>query len=419
MAPLLIGCVADDFTGATDVANIFARGGLKTTVLIGVPSADEHLDAEAIVIALKTRTIQPSLAVDESISALRWLRQRGAKRFYFKYCSTFDSTAKGNIGPVTEALLKELNSDFTIACPAFPANGRTIYKGNLFVGDVPLNESGMRNHPLTPMKDSNLVRVLAGQTKLNVSACFYDTVQRGASAISEWAEKAMSDGTDIAVIDALGDADLVEIAKAFEDITLFTGASGLAYGIVAALGRDATAVDAVSKTEKSGARAVISGSCSVATNDQVETMLRDHEGYKIDVDDLASGKDVVGDALRWAKARLGPKPILIYATAKPEQVQSNQDKLGVEAAGALVEDALSSISLALVENGVSELIVAGGETSGAVVKALGVKGLKIGGEIAPGVPWVRTNHNNKSIALALKSGNFGNSRFFLDAWEKL
>ncbi|MFB2563962.1 3-oxo-tetronate kinase [Rhizobium sp. IMFF44] len=419
MAPLLIGCVADDFTGATDVANIFARGGLKTTVLIGVPADDAQVDAEAIVIALKTRTIHPSLAVEESLNALRWLRQRHAQKYYFKYCSTFDSTHRGNIGPVTEAFLSELDSDFTIACPAFPANGRTIYKGNLFVGDVPLNESGMRNHPLTPMKDSNLIRVLAEQTKLNVSGCYHETVQRGASAITEWARAAKAEGIAIAVTDALGNDDLVKIAKAFQGLPLFTGASGLAYGLVTALGGGVANDQDVSEVRRPGLRAVISGSCSVATNGQVETMLRDHEGYRIDVDDLASGKDVVGEAVRWAKARLGRKPILIYATANPEEVKANQEKLGVEAAGTLVEDALSAITLALVENGVSELIVAGGETSGAVVKALDVKGLKIGREIAPGVPWVRTDHKTGSLALALKSGNFGNSRFFLDAWEKL
>ena len=415
----MIGCVADDFTGATDVANIFARGGLKTTVLIGVPADDAQVDAEVIVIALKTRTIHPSLAAEESLNALRWLRQRNAERYYFKYCSTFDSTRQGNIGPVIEAFLAELGSDFTIACPAFPANGRTIYKGNLFVGDVPLNESGMCNHPLTPMIDSNLVRVLAQQTELGVSGCYHETVQRGASAITEWVSSAKSRGASIAVTDALDDADLVEIAKAFLDFPLFTGASGLAYGLVTALGGNAANDLDVSEARQQGSRAVISGSCSIATNGQVETMLREHEGFRIDVDDLASGKDVVGEAVAWAKPRLGRKAILIYATANLDQVKSNQEKLGVQTAGTLVEDALSAIAVTLVESGVSELIVAGGETSGAVVKALDVKDLRIGREIAPGVPWVRTDHKTGSLALALKSGNFGDSRFFLDAWEKL
>ncbi|WP_028754307.1 3-oxo-tetronate kinase [Rhizobium leucaenae] len=416
---LLVGCVADDFTGATDVANIFARGGLKTIVVIGIPDDDRQIHADAIVVALKTRTIDPKAAIEESLSALRWLRGRGAEKFFFKYCSTFDSTTQGNIGPVTDAMLAELGENFTIACPAFPANARTIYKGNLFVGDVPLNESGMRNHPLTPMTDANLLRVLAPQTKAVVSGCYYDTVKLGAAAIRKWREAADKGAPQIAVVDAISDDDLIEIASGFGRLKLFTGASGLAYGLTRVFDQDQNRCEKPLPLGKGGHRAVISGSCSVATNDQVKTMLADHEGFRIDVASLAEGRDVVGEALDWSSKRLGPKPLLFYATAKPDEVKANQSRLGVAESGDLVEKALSEIARKLVENGVNELIVAGGETSGAVVKSLGVDQLAIGNEITPGVPWVGATSNGRQLSLALKSGNFGGPRFFIDAWDRL
>lgn len=415
---LLVGCVADDFTGATDVANIFSRGGLKATVVIGVPDDDREIDADAIVVALKTRTVEPHAAIEESLIALRWLRGRGADKFFFKYCSTFDSTAQGNIGPVADAMRGELGETFTIACPAFPTNARTIYKGNLFVGDVPLNESGMQNHPLTPMTDANLLRVLGSQTKSKVSGCYYETVKGGYSEIKKWFD-AVIDGTpQIGVVDALTDNDLTEIARGFQHLKLFTGASGLAFGLTSIFARkDIDSQD--HSFAKNGYRAVISGSCSVATNGQVAEMLADHEGFRIDVESLAAGFDVVGEALHWSSKRLGRKPLLFYATAKPDEVKANQSRMGVTKSGDLVERALAEIARKLVENGVNELIVAGGETSGAVVKSLGIDQLSIGNEIAPGVPWVEATSNGRPLSLALKSGNFGGPRFFIDAWDRL
>lgn len=417
---LLIGCVADDFTGATDVAGIFAKSGMKTTVLIDIPEGGLSIDADAIVIALKTRTIASHQAVSQSLAALRWLRDRGAERIYFKYCSTFDSTANGNIGPVIDAMLEELASGFTIACPAFPANGRTIYKGNLFVGDVPLNESGMKDHPLTPMTDSNLVRVLTSQTKHRVAACYRDTVIRGAADVRDWASKAEADGIGVAIVDAIADEDLEVIAQAFADAPLLTGASGLAFGLATVLFKDRRNVESrPGYSNTVGSRAVVSGSCSVATNGQVEAMLRDHEGFKVDVASLASGEDVFSKALKWAAGRLGRKPILFYATANPEEVKANQSRFGVAEAGEMVESTLARIARSLVDLGVSELIVAGGETSGAVVKHLGINRLDIGNEIAPGVPWVSAPLSSGQIWLALKSGNFGGREFFVDAWERI
>lgn len=418
---LLIGCVADDFTGATDVASIFAASGMKASVFIGTPAYDTEVEADAIVIALKTRTTEPTEAVAESLAALQWLKDKDASKYYFKYCSTFDSTNRGNIGPVTDAMLELLGTDFTIACPAFPANARTVYKSNLFVGDVPLNESGMRDHPLTPMQDANLVRVLAPQTKHKVSSCFYWTVKAGPEAIRDWLSTALRDGVGIGVIDAIDDADLEVIAEAFSEYPLLTGASGLALGLARTLFADRVQVGATipAPGPANGARAVISGSCSIATNGQVARMLESHEGYRIEVAKLANGEDVVSDALEWARDRLGRKPILFYATAAPHEVKANQSKFGAAQAGGLVEVALARLAKQLVENGVSELIVAGGETSGAVVRSLGVNQLDIGNEIAPGVPWVTASTSAGPISLALKSGNFGGRDFFLDAWDNI
>ncbi|WP_429818032.1 3-oxo-tetronate kinase [Ensifer sp. B1-9] len=417
---LLIGCVADDFTGATDVAGIFAKSGMKTTVLIDVPEGGLSIDADVVVIALKTRTAPPSEAVRQSLAALRWLRDRGSERIYFKYCSTFDSTANGNIGPVIDAMLEELDSGFTIACPAFPANGRTIYKGNLFVGDVPLNESGMKQHPLTPMTDSNLVRVLSPQTRHKVTACYRDTVSAGVGEVRAWADKTRADGFGVAIVDAIADEDLEVVAQAFADTPLLTGASGLALGLATVLFKDRpTSQSKPEFASTHGSRAVVSGSCSVATNGQVAAMLRGHEGFKVDVASLAAGEDVVSAALGWAADRLGRKPILFYATANPEEVKANQSSFGIGKAGEMVESALARIAGSLVDLGVSELIVAGGETSGAVVKHLGINQLDIGNEIAPGVPWVSAPLRSGQLWLALKSGNFGGREFFVDAWDKI
>lgn len=418
---LSVGCVADDFTGATDVAGIFAQTGMKTTVMIGTPPDDLEVDADAIVVALKTRTIEPAEAISQSLQALRWLRRRGASKFFFKYCSTFDSTDRGNIGPVLDAMMEELGSDFTIACPAFPANARTVYKSNLFVGDLPLSESGMRNHPLTPMADSNLVRVLAPQTRLKVAACYRETVKSGVDAIRVWTTQARADGAGVGVIDAMEDIDLEIIARAFADFPLLTGASGLAHGLARSMFVGSPTPIKLHERHRGRAesRAVISGSCSTATKGQVGRMLEDHDGYRIDIGRFSDIQNVIADALRWAKDRLGEKPVLIYATAAPDEVKANQAKYGTTQAGEMVETALAQIARGLVDSGVSQLIVAGGETSGAVVKSLGINQLDIGNEIAPGVPWVSAPTSEGPISLALKSGNFGGKDFFIDAWSKI
>lgn len=420
----LLGCIADDFTGGTDLAGMLVKAGMRTVQLIGVPGGPPPDDVDAVVIALKSRTSPAEDAVAESLAALRWLQAAGCRQFYFKYCSTFDSTPRGNIGPVAEALMQALDTDFTIACPALPANGRSLYKGHLFVGDGLLSESGMRNHPLTPMTDANLVRVLQQQAQRKVGLVDYATVSRGHAAIRERFTALRELGHGLAIVDALSNADLDAIGAACADLPLVTGGSGIALGLPQNFRRSgllasSAVADALPKT--GGLRAVISGSCSVATQKQVEVMRASHPAFSIDPLRLARGEDLVSAALEWAGSRMAQQPILIYATATPDAVRQVQGELGVEQASQLVEQTLSMIARGLVQAGVGQMIVAGGETSGAVVKALGVKGLRIGPEIDPGVPWTSTLHDDgtQPLALALKSGNFGSADFFLKAWSTL
>lgn len=426
---ILLGCIADDFTGGTDLAGMLVKHGMRTVQMIGVPTGPVPDDIDAIVIALKSRTNPVEEAQAESLAALKWLQEQGCRQFYFKYCSTFDSTPRGNIGPVAEALMAALGTDFTIACPAFPANQRTIYKGHLFVGDVLLSDSGMRNHPLTPMTDANLVRVLQQQVAGKVGLVEFGTVAAGAGAIRERFAALRKDGCNFAIADALTNDDLLALGEACADMPLVTAGSGVALGLPPNFRRAGLLPDyaheeagAATLPATGGLRAVVAGSCSVATQAQVAAMKAQHPAFNVDPRALARGEDVVGAALDWAKPKLAGGPVLVYATSTPDEVRAVQAELGVEAAGSLVENALAAIAQGLVAAGVGQLIVAGGETSGAVVKALGVSGLRIGPEIDPGVPWtvaLTTDRAARPLALALKSGNFGTTDFFLKAWERL
>ena len=417
----LLGCIADDFTGATDLANMLVRGGMRTVQSIGIPSADSlaDMDADAIVIALKSRTTPAADAVAESLAALQWLQDQGCEQIFFKYCSTFDSTAAGNIGQVSEALLAKLGSDFTLACPAFPENGRTIFRGHLFVQDQLLNECGMQNHPLTPMTDANLVRVLQSQTQLKVGLLRYDSVSQGVESVRARIAELRADGVSMAVADALSDADLYTLGAACADLPLLTGGSGLALGLPgnfrkAGKLRD---IDASKLEDISGGEVVLAGSASVATNGQVAAWLAaGRPALRIDPLALADGQPVVEQALGFA--RDAGQTVLIYATSSPDEVKAVQQKLGVERAGALVEDALGQIAHGLLQAGVRRFVVAGGETSGAVVQALGVQLLKIGAQIDPGVPATQST-GAQPLALALKSGNFGGRDFFDKALKQL
>lgn len=421
---ILLGCIADDFTGGTDLAGMLVKYGMRTVQMIGVPTGRLPDDVDAVVIALKSRTNPVGEAIEESLAALRYLQSVQCRQFYFKYCSTFDSTPAGNIGPVAEALMDALATGFTIACPAFPANQRTIYKGYLFVGDVPLNESSMRHHPLTPMTDANLVRVLQAQTRRKVGLVEYATMSQGSDAIARRFADLRRDGYGFAVVDALSNNDLVELGVACAELPLVTAGSGVALGLpqnFRRLGLLADTLVADTLPPVGGHRAVIAGSCSAATQGQVAAMRQHHPAFKVEPAELASGRNVVTAALDWAESRIGNEPVLVYATADPEEVKVAQAALGVDEAGALVEKALAAIAQGLVERGVGRLIVAGGEISGAVVKALGVRGLRIGPEIDPGVPWTVAlqDAGRNPLALALKSGNFGTLDFFLKAWDRL
>ncbi len=415
--PITLGVIADDFTGATDVASMLVRAGMRTVLVIGVPQAAAPADADAVVVALKSRTTAAEHAVAESLTALRWLQAAGARQFYFKYCSTFDSTAAGNIGPVADALLDALDSDFTIACPAFPENGRTIFRGHLFVGDELLSDSGMRSHPLTPMTDANLLRVLQSQTASGVGLLRYDSIARGVSAVRERIAALRADGVRLAIADAISNDDLLVLAQACADLPLLTAGSGLALGlpdVYASKGWLKLDAQAAALPEVGGLAAAISGSCSSATNAQVEHWLQTgRPGFQIDARALAEGKPIAAQALAWAAEHRPKGPVLLYATARAEQVQAVQSELGVERAGQLIENCLAQIASGLVDSGVRRLVVAGGETSGAVVQALGVKALRIGAAIDPGVPW--TQAEGRPLLLALKSGNFGSVDFFAKA----
>ena len=423
----LLGCIADDFTGATDLANMLVRGGMRTVQTIGVPASNDAVQADALVVALKSRTIPAAEAVAQSLAALDWLRAQGCRQFFFKYCSTFDSTDAGNIGPVTDALLDALSAEvgataFTIACPAFPENGRTIYRGYLFVGDTLLNESGMENHPLTPMRDANLVRVLQRQTGSKVGLVRYDTVAKGVSSVRDSLDALRGDGVRIAIADAVSDADLYVLGEACADLTLITGGSGVALGLPANFRRAgllAEGNDAAQLPRVEGLSTVLAGSASKATNAQVAVWRETRPAFRIDPLAAARGEPVIEQALAFAQPYLDKaEPVLIYATATPDEVKAVQRELGVNEAGHLVESTLASIARGLHERGVRKFVVAGGETSGAVVQALDVRTLRIGAQIDPGVPATATTDADP-LALALKSGNFGTTDFFDKALRHL
>jgi uncharacterized protein YgbK (DUF1537 family) len=395
---------------------------MRTVQLIGVPAAEGPApDAEAVVVALKSRTIAAADAVAMSLGALAWLRRTGVRQILFKYCSTFDSTDAGNIGPVADALLDALGADFTLFCPAFPETGRTIFNGYLFVGDVLLSESGMRDHPLTPMRDPSLLRVLQRQTRSRVGLVPHATVAAGAVAIAAAFDALRRRGCRCAIVDAIADRDLEAIGEAAADLALVTGGSGIALGLPENFRRrgllgPGTAADALPAI--GGGAAVLSGSCSEATRAQVDHMAERAPVFTVDPLAAAHGRDVAAEALAWAVPRLGDTPVLISATAAPAGLATVQERLGRERAGALVEGILARVARGLVARGVRRLVVAGGETAGAVVQALEITALRIGPQIDPGVPWTMSP-GDPPLALVLKSGNFGAPDFFLRAFTVL
>ena len=410
---LRLGCIADDLTGATDVALMLQNAGMRTIQVIGLPEGAAPQAADAVVVALKSRTSAPAEAMAQSLAALAWLRAAGAAQILFKYCSTFDSTDAGNIGPVADALLDALGGGFTVACPAFPTNKRTIYQGHLFVGEQLLSDSPMKDHPLTPMRDASLVRVLRRQTKRKVGLVALPTVRQGAAAMRAAFEALQRSGHAYAIVDAVADEDLLALGAACAGMPLLTGGSGIAMGLAANFGirKGVGSENAAALPAAGGYAAVISGSCSAQTNAQVAHWIKSRPAFRIDPLRLADGRDLAAAALAWAGPLLASGPVLVYATAGPDDVGGVQARLGVQRAGELVEQCLARIAQGLIERGVRRLVVAGGETSGAVVKALGVRALRIGAQIDPGVPWTQSLGEPR-VALALKSGNFGGVDFF-------
>ncbi|MEP3232621.1 MAG: 3-oxo-tetronate kinase [Hyphomicrobiales bacterium] len=428
MTGCIFGAIADDFTGASDLAGLLARSGAAVNLRIGVPDGspsnlrvDGTPSAPFEVIALKSRTAPVDEAVSDALAALEWLKAAGAQRFFWKYCSTFDSTAEGNIGPVAEALMKALGTKQTIYCPAFPENGRSIYMGNLFVGNQPLAESPMRNHPLTPMLDSNLMRLLKPQVTLPVGLVEHLTVAKGPDAIKAKLQQMADDQTSHVVVDAVADADLLAISTACKDMPLLTGGSAIAMHLPHLYDADGlfdlgqSEAQTFATDDKS---IVLSGSCSAMTLAQVQAYINaGHPSFK--VDPLDAAKTGAENVLHWLDQQDFTKAPLIYASADPDDVKQVQATLGVEQAGALVEGVLAKCGTKARDLGARQFIVAGGETSGAVTKALGINQLTIGREIAPGVPWTYCHSNDIPIALTLKSGNFGEISFFEDALESL
>lgn len=421
-APALLGAIADDITGAADLALMLGRHGLTATLFIGVPDPDSTWpETPGVVVALKTRTAPSEAAVQVSLAAVRWLLRHGARQIYFKYCSTFDSTARGNIGPVALALQEACGARTTLVCPAFPANGRTVYRGHLFVGDRLLADSGMRHHPLTPMTESDLGALLGRQLPDPgaVGRLPYPVVAAGPEAVRAEMARQAAAGRRFLVADALEDDHLRTLGAAAWDLPLVTGASGLALGLPEAF-RRAGLLEPMQGLAPlpgvGGPAAVLAGSCSPATQAQVRHMARTHPALAIDPQALADGRQGLAAALAWAREHLPREPVLIYATAPAEAVAAAQAALGRDRAGHLVEDTLAAAAVGLREAGVRRLVVAGGETAGAVLDALGVRQLTIGPEIAPGVPWTIAP-GAPPLLLALKSGNFGGEDFFTRALD--
>jgi uncharacterized protein YgbK (DUF1537 family) len=418
---LALGCIADDYTGASDLANTLTRCGLRTVQTIGVPSDDLKLpEVDAVVVSLKSRSIEASQAVSKSRAAEKWMRGRGASHVLFKICSTFDSTDAGNIGPVMDALRADSGDAIVLVTPAFPETGRTVYQGNLFVGSVPLNESPLKDHPLNPMHDSNLVRVLARQSKTRVGLVDLAVIARGPDAVRAHLAELAKKGFGAAIADAVFGRDLETIGTVALDHRVSVGASGIGLGLARALVTSrrvkASAATDISGKPVGGPAACLAGSCSQATLQQIAQAEQAMPVLHLDPEKVVAGTDETQRALGWARERLSKGPILIASSSTPDQVAALQARHGRDAAGHAIEQAMADIAEGLVKSGVRRLVVAGGETSGAVVDRLRIPGFLVGPEIAAGVPVLRAvGARDGEMLLALKSGNFGGPEFFSDA----
>ncbi|QOF67374.1 four-carbon acid sugar kinase family protein [Actinobacillus sp. GY-402] len=405
----MLGVIADDFTGASDIASFLVENGLSAVQMNGIPQQPLNSKADAIVISLKSRSNPVNEAIEQSLSAYKWLKENGCSQFYFKYCSTFDSTPKGNIGPVTDALLDELGEDFTVISPALPVNGRTIFNGYLFVGEQLLSESGMKNHPITPMTDANLMRLMDAQAKGKTGLVTYADVIRGAARVKERFAELKAQGYRYAVVDAADNSQLEALAEAVADFKLVTGGSGLGAYMAARLSGGKKGTNAF--TPRKGKTVVLSGSCSVMTNKQVEKYRKNAPHFQLSVEQAMNNPNYVEELYRWVIANLdAPLAPMVFATVPPDALKAIQNEFGVDKASHAIEHTFAQLALKLKRYGVTNFITAGGETSSIVVQWLGFAGFHIGKQIAPGVPWLKAVE--EEIFLALKSGNFGQEDFF-------
>ncbi|CAI1732935.1 MULTISPECIES: 3-oxo-tetronate kinase [Serratia] len=414
---MLLGVIADDFTGATDIASFLVENGLSTVQLNGVPQDELPLEAQAVVISLKSRSCPAAQAVEQSLQALAWLQRQGCRQFYFKYCSTFDSTAQGNIGPVTDALLDALGESQTVISPALPVNGRTVYQGYLFVLDQLLSESGMRNHPVTPMTDSNLLRLMEAQAQGRCGLVTATEMDRGVETVAEKLRQLAQQGIRYAVLDTLNEQHLLTQGAALKNMKLVTGGSGLAIGLARQWAQPGQGSPQAAGAPQGEKAVVLSGSCSIMTNQQVTRYRQQAAAKAIDVARCLNDDDraaYVTELTDWVQQQAnGPLAPLLYATAEPEKLRQVQQQYGMAAASQAVESLFAGVVEQLRQQGFNRFIVAGGETSGVVTQALGIRGFHIGPCISPGVPWVRAI--DQPVSLALKSGNFGDENFFARA----
>lgn len=411
---MLLGCIGDDFTGSSDLANMLVKEGMRVTQYAGIPDSPAATSVEAGVVSLKSRTIAPADAIVQSLAALDWLRAQGCRQFFFKYCSTFDSTREGNIGPVADALINALDAEEVIVCPVFPATGRTLYQGHLFVNGVPLSESGMENHPLTPMTDSDIRRWLGYQSRLGIGHVGYHDVAAGWEAIQQALRREHDAGKTLIVVDAIRDADLYEIGKAVSDATLLTGGSGIALGLPGNF-RDAGLIGEKTETIWRGVRGlavILSGSCSAATRAQVDCHAENHPALMISAQEVMSGARTAANITNWLLDHMADLP-LAYTSADPDVVKAAQALYGIDQVAGEIEAMFSQVAVNLANQGVARIISAGGETSGAIVTGLHITAMEVGPEIDPGVPALKVT--GRELALALKSGNFGGRDFFAKA----
>lgn len=407
---MLLGCIGDDFTGSSDLANTLVKGGMAVTQYCGLPEDPAAPGVEAGVVALKTRSVPVAEAVEQSLAALDWLLAQGCRQIFFKYCSTFDSTPQGNIGPVIDALMDRLGATTAIVCPAFPGTGRTLYQGHLFVGDRLLSESGMQDHPLTPMTDPDIRRWLSLQTPRKVGHVAHADVAKGAEAIAAGLARELAAGAGPVVVDAIADADLHAIGAAAEGLVLITGGSGVALGLpenFRRAGELAGGSDSFAGVDGPGV--VLSGSCSRATRAQVARYKANHPSLEVTADDVMFGKTTVATLRAFVLENQDAAP-LVYSSADPDEVRRAQGVYGTEKLAGTIETLFADLAGELARSGIRRIVSAGGETSGAVVRGLGCEALRIGPEIDPGVPALRVE--GAELALALKSGNFGGEDFF-------